>query len=794
LLGQPTGFRRSRLAREKPDGQKYFQACGSGTRAYIPPQFHSLPPGDDLVITEGEFKALSLIDAGIKAIGLPNFNTYARDVAGQARLLDGLREALDYTKPERLLFLGDSDTATNVEFSRNAIFLADSVKPLLVLLPRIPISGPGKGIDDVRQTLGEKFPEFWRNLVESAEGIDLKSSIGALAVRLLERETDGIKASVGAERDKLTRRIVEMATSFRTEPLAQERIVNFAEQVFGISRSAFKATITKDKGNTRRRQVAEDAPAHDAEQTPNQWFMRRFPKLAERHGEPVQESRCDHELPRVADICEDFMAATLGQDGQPNAPTVFLASEERFYTYEPKEGIFHRRSEPDLSAGLSKLFLECARECRDHCDVSRLEFGLRDSAALSGVLRRARSVLQVDDGFFKPDVLESVAVANGVLRLADRTLQPFSPSYRRRNKLTVAFDPAARCPLFLDTLMEAALDDDDVSLVQRWCGLALLGENLAQRILLLTGTAGGGKGALVRVVCGIIGEKNLASLRTGLLAERFELGRYIGRTLLYGADVPDDFLNHKSASVLKALTGGDPVTVELKNSNEVLGFTCRFNVIVTSNSRLTVHLEGDTDAWRRRLAIVRYARPKPANVIPDLSERILREEGSGVLNWMLDGLDQLRADKWQLRLNEPQQRRVDDLLLESDGHREFVRRCLAKESNATLTLNDSFAAYLDFCNDRGWEAISRNRFGRLIPDAVVQEHRVILRRDIKDGAGKEQQGWKGLRLSSSTQWSEKKASEPSAHPGPETGPEASEGFFSHQAAEETYPSKPLLSL
>ena len=59
---------------------------------------------------------------------------------------------------------------------------------------------------------------------------------------------------------------------------------------------------------------------------------------------------------------------------------------------------------------------------------------------------------------------------------------------------------------------------------------------------------------------------------------------------------------------------------------------CQFNVIVTSNSRLTVYLEGDADAWRRRLVIVNYERPKPTVVIPDLAAMIIAEEGPGVLN------------------------------------------------------------------------------------------------------------------------------------------------------------------
>lgn len=512
--------------------------------------------------------------------------------------------------------------------------------------------------------------------------------------------------------------------------------------------------------------------------TPNDWFKQRFSKLADQHGEPIHETQQDDELPRVVDISEDFMAATLGADGQPDAPTIFLPAEDRFYTYEPAQGIFARQGEPDLSARLSRLLLECARACKAHSNVSKLEFGLRDTAALSGVLRRARATLRAEDDFFQRDVSAFIPCANGMLRLADLDLLPFSHSYRRRNKLAVPFDASAKCPLFLGTLMRPALDEDDLNLVQRWFGLALLGENLAQRILLLTGTAGGGKGAFVRVVCGIIGQNNLASLRTGLLGERFELSRYLGRTLLYGADAPDDFLNQKSASVLKALTGGDPITVEFKNSNEAPGITCRFNVIITSNSRLTVHQEGDTDAWRRRLAIVRYARPKPPHVITDLSERILREEGPGVLNFALDGLAQLRADGWQLRLNPRQQGRVDDLLLESDSHGEFVRRGLVKDATGTVTLNDAFASYVEFCDESGWAAITRNQFGKRIPDAIVQEHGLAVRRDIRDAAGKCAQGWKGLKLKNSAGWSGKYPSEASGTGSGRGCAEASEAFFS----------------
>jgi putative DNA primase/helicase len=490
----------------------------------------------------------------------------------------------------------------------------------------------------------------------------------------------------------------------------------------------------------------EDTTTPKAAITPAKWFAEKFPSLLDEHGAAILEETDKAGIVIAKDIGEDFFAATLGDKGSPDAPTVFVSTEEKFYSYLPGEGVFIYQREPVFLARMSRLLLQCARACREGCETKTLEFRFRDAANLSGVLKKARGLLEVPHDYFASDLTKFIPCANGMLRLKDKTLLPFSPAYRRRNKLAVVFDPAAKCPLFIETLMRQALDDDELDLLQRWCGLALIGENLAQRILILTGTAGGGKGTFVRVLTGIIGQINLASLRPQLLGERFELGRFLGRTLLYGADVPENFLNQHGASVLKSLTGYDPVTLEFKNSNESPSIFCKFNVIVTCNSRLTVHLEGDTDAWRRRLAIVEYHKPKPEKVIADLDKRILTNEASGVLNWMLDGLDKLRADGWQLNLTRQQQWRVDNLLLESDGHSVFVRECLKRDASQSLTVPDCFAAYVEFCTERGWTTLTKNKFGALIGDVMVRQFAITTRHDIPDMSGKMQRGWKGLCL------------------------------------------------
>jgi antitoxin (DNA-binding transcriptional repressor) of toxin-antitoxin stability system len=290
--------------------------------------------------------------------------------------------------------------------------------------------------------------------------------------------------------------------------------------------------------------------------TPNDWFKKKFPALADIHGEPVSLKSTNNRT-KASDLNESFMAATLGEQANPDTPTVYLRGENRFYTFTPERGFYALASEEDVSARLSALLLSCARACKEDCDVDALEFGLRDSSALAGAVKRAKSLVIAADDFFSGGMETFLPVGNGVLRISDRTLLPFSPQYHFRNKLAVNYVPGAKCPTFENVLLGNSLDFDDIGLLQRWCGLALVGRNISQALLILSGTAGAGKGTFVRVLKGIIGEANIGSLRTEQLNQRFEIGRLIDRTLLYGADVPANFLSNENASILKSLTGGE---------------------------------------------------------------------------------------------------------------------------------------------------------------------------------------------------------------------------------------------
>jgi hypothetical protein len=244
-------FKRWRLPHVRVNGQKYHQEPGSGVYAYFPPGFfphhHDCKfnlPLNSVFLPEGEFKALSLLEFGIYAIGLPSFVVYLRDQNEHRRLLRDLQVTFSREKIQAIYFLGDADTATNFEFSRQATFLAGAAFPAKVFLPRIPLSSP-KGIDDCREALGTNFDAFFAELIKLAIPLPKKIDAVGLALLLFEREVASLRATTGIEREQQFDRTVRLCAAAQNyaQSHATARLHRLAGDVMGITLTQLKAAI-----------------------------------------------------------------------------------------------------------------------------------------------------------------------------------------------------------------------------------------------------------------------------------------------------------------------------------------------------------------------------------------------------------------------------------------------------------------------------------------------------------------------------------------------------------------------
>lgn len=382
---------------------------------------------------------------------------------------------------------------------------------------------------------------------------------------------------------------------------------------------------------------------------------------------------------------------------------LYEPDERAFYRYNPENGLYTVVSEDIVKQEISCRILEVSRLM----ELPSLE-RKRTNSTLNHIVAQLKGVSERKNAFRRGN--KFVHLANGVVVFRENgeaDLCSFSPDFYSRNHCPIPFDASATCERFLNELLYPAVTADDAVLLQKYAGLCLLGNNLIQKMLILDGKPGRGKSTLARIIQSLVGQVNVTELRTRHLSERFELFRYLKKTLLVGVDVPGGFLSEKGAYVIKGLVGGDCFDAEQKCGTGSFPLQGTFCILITSNSRLQVRLEGDTDAWRRRLLIIRFEAAAPARKIPEFHDVLVREEGSGILNWALQGLGMLLRDieeHGDIQLAEAQEISVDKLLAESDSLRHFLVERVEKDEYADLSITELVEAYAEYCPTKGWNA------------------------------------------------------------------------------------------
>lgn len=466
------------------------------------------------------------------------------------------------------------------------------------------------------------------------------------------------------------------------------------------------------------------------------WRKSPEEQLVEQHGAPWYEAKSG-----ALTLNPPFFVAKYAMEHR----MLFEPDETRFYDFDFGRGLWVVESEDMIRWKFCADFKRMA----DGAKKPQLETK-RTNSFLQGLANMLKGCTEKRDAFRREAGI--VHLLNGMLDLRGRVpkLAPFAPEYYSRNQLAVALDEKAKCPRFEEELLRGGLErDEDIRLIQKLAGQLLLGVNLTQKIVLLTGRAGRGKTTLIDVLAEVIGRANYVGLRTEHLHQRFELWNYVGKTMLIGADVPGHFLMTDGAHVLKALVGKDVLTAEKKNGESVT-IIGDYNVWLSSNSRLKVRLDGDADAWRRRLVIIKYEREAPARPNPRFLEELLASEASGILNWMIAGAIQLLAElreSGRLVMDDAQKERVDSLLSESDSVREFCRKGVAPSDggNDDATTQELIAAYVRFCEVRTWNPLPARKVEQVLVDLMLEIHRMARRNDISRD-GKAQRGYRGVRI------------------------------------------------
>jgi phage/plasmid-associated DNA primase len=180
--------------------------------------------------------------------------------------------------------------------------------------------------------------------------------------------------------------------------------------------------------------------------------------------------------------------------------------------------------------------------------------------------------------------------------------------------------------------------------------------------------------------------------------------------------VGSDFLCLEGAKNLKALTGGDSLSGEIKFSNERVDVKGDKQVLITTNHVLRLVAGGDVEAWRRRLIVFEARKCLAETLIVNFAEVILSEERDAVFSKLMNAGYQASVElKRDGRLTIPERYCLggcSGVVVLGDVGTWVGER--VRPGEAFYATKDLFLLYSEWCRSRGEHPTSRTVFDKSV--------------------------------------------------------------------------------
>jgi len=363
---------------------------------------------------------------------------------------------------------------------------------------------------------------------------------------------------------------------------------------------------------------------------------------------------------------------------------------------------------------------------------------------VSACFRMTNNLTPVLDGQLNCTPENLVVFNNGVFDLNTGVLNPHDRRLFTTNILPYDWNPSATCPQWLEFLNDIFSNDyERVALLQEWLGYLLTGSNLHEKIMILLGGPGSGKGTIGKVLAALVGEHNFSGGSLSKLVVDSYLDGLSEKPVVFIGDAAKKVSPvkiHDVIETLKAISG-----------NDALGWHRMYHGLVTRvlPTRFTIaansvpSLFDDSGALASRMMLLTFDKSYRGTGKEDLTlvGRLINEI-EGIAAWALEGVRRLNQNG---RFTKPAACAEEHNLIVEDycSVQRFVNACCTFDPAAETSGRELYDAYRSWALSEGEDPVRQRSLVNAIRDAYRGRS---VRYGVHWEGGKSTRGFQGLAV------------------------------------------------
>jgi putative DNA primase/helicase len=298
----------------------------------------------------------------------------------------------------------------------------------------------------------------------------------------------------------------------------------------------------------------------------------------------------------------------------------------------------------------------------------------------------------------------------------------------------VEYDPQAECPQwkqFIREIMDYKVDV--ISFLQTACGWAVTGDNREQTMFILFGSGANGKTTFLNTILSILGDYGTSTPTETFMRKSGDqitndIARLRGTRFVTTTEAEEG--RRLSEPLIKKITGNDEMTARFLYG-EYFNFKPTCKIFMATNHKPVIK-GTDYGIWRR-IKLIPFTTRIPEEKQDRRLEEKLKEEASGIFNWLLEG-----AARWRNEgLVAPTDvlNATDEYRGEMDVIGNFLKDRCVTQAETSIRIRELYRAYSDWCDDNNEHAITERYFTLRLKELGFEQCRTA-----------EARYWSGLAL------------------------------------------------
>lgn len=342
-------------------------------------------------------------------------------------------------------------------------------------------------------------------------------------------------------------------------------------------------------------------------------------------------------------------------------------------------------------------------------------------------------------------------IENGLLNLNELSQNefPFSehiPNHISFFQLPLQYDRKAKCPKFIKFVKSLLKGNEEAEkeylTIQEFFGFTLLKDsNPFKKALIFYGGRDTGKSTLLGILRELYGLRNISSESLQSLGDNtFRLAQLEGKMVNLCSDNPKIYI--KDAGLIKSLLSGkDAKTSEKKGKD---ANTVVFHTKFMFSANELPEVADDTDAFYEKIIIINFN-----NIFggtekdeKDIDIKLVKEESTGILNWMIEGLKRLiRHGKFSYENKNKQM----DWNRKANPVDIFLQEKIVEDEEEHIFKNNLYIEYQKYAEKYHLPILKNNIFGKKL-NQRYRFNKKVNSAHIEDIDGKQKYAWNGIRL------------------------------------------------